>query len=58
MKVENHDTTKLESQHENLLKREIHRWIACLQDIYLYYKKTCTIISILRYIYIYTIKQN
>ena len=23
MKVENHDTTKLGSQHENLLKREI-----------------------------------
>lgn len=25
MKVENHDTTKLGSQHENLLKREIER---------------------------------
>ena len=25
MKVENHDTTKLGNQHENLLKREIQR---------------------------------
>jgi hypothetical protein len=25
MKVENHDTTKLGSQHENLLEREIQR---------------------------------
>jgi hypothetical protein len=24
LQVENHDTTKLESQHENPLKREIH----------------------------------
>ena len=25
MKVENHDTTKLGNQHENLLKREVQR---------------------------------
>jgi hypothetical protein len=25
MKVENHDTTKLGNQHENLLKRELQR---------------------------------
>jgi hypothetical protein len=28
MKVENHDTTKLGNQHENLLKREIQRMCA------------------------------
>jgi hypothetical protein len=30
MKVENHDTTKLRNQHENLLKREIQRM--CVPD--------------------------
>jgi hypothetical protein len=30
MKVENHDTTKLGNQHENLLKREIQRMNKCI----------------------------
>jgi hypothetical protein len=30
MKVENHDTTKLGNQHENLLKREIQRMFLTL----------------------------
>jgi len=43
MKVENHDTTKLGNQHENLLKREIQRmWLTniklCLTTyVHVYY---------------------
>jgi hypothetical protein len=32
MKVENHDTTKLGNQHENLLKREIQRMWTNIKD--------------------------